>query len=158
MGLAKQCISPINLIEGSRRLDAHLSPAGPVRACTVTTDNCVWTAYPFRDGIIHEIKLEVVDEWLNGIEAQIHCTLGDAAIAFFDTEYFKNKMAYRQGNSYKFSLSAFVYRLTRSEPQTFKDRDGRDITTKGMAALIPMNGGDVDDFIFSISVKEIAEL
>jgi hypothetical protein len=61
-------------------------------------DGEIWTAYPFiAGGVTHEVRIKEIEEWTNGIEAQIHIVLEEALLAFFDTMYFKNKDAYKPG-------------------------------------------------------------
>ncbi len=141
-----------------RDLNSYISSGDLLKTCSITVGGMVYTAYPFADGIVHEITVEEVEEWRNGLEAQLRCTLGDACFAFFDTLYYKNRGKYTQGGTYRFSLSALAYNLKNAEPAVMKDRDGQEITTKGMAAFFPLNGGDIDDLMYYMPVKEVVEL
>lgn len=140
------------------KIKAYFSQGGLLKTCTITVNDELWTAYPFvKDGMEHEITIDGIEEWANEYEAQICCSLGDASLAFFDTMYFKNRGVYEQGKKYNFLLSALAYSLTKTEPKTLTDKDGRELSTKGMAAFFPFEKGDIDDFIFHVPVKEVIE-
>lgn len=144
---------------GDQKITAFFSSGEHLKTCTITVNNQIWTAYPFiHDGIIHEVTIEDIDMWLNELEGQIQCGLGGTSFAFFDTMYFKNKDKYKNGEKYNFSLSAMAYSLAKAEPKTIKDKEGRELSTKGMAAFFPFQNGDIDDFIFQVPVKEVMEL
>lgn len=147
-----------SLKQKDNKIKAYFSQGETLKTCTITVNDELWTAYPFvKDGIEHEIAIDGIEEWINEQEAQIRCSLGDASLAFFDTMYFKNKGIYEQGKKYTFLLSALAYSLTKTEPKTLTDRDGRELSTKGMAVFFPFEKGDIDDFIFQVPVKEVIE-
>ncbi|WP_440947350.1 hypothetical protein ACSAZL_03485 [Methanosarcina sp. T3] len=149
-------LEPLN--QNSNKINAYFSQGEMLKICTITVNNQLWTAYPFAAaGIAHEIKIDSIEEWINEREAQIRCSLGDASLAFFDIMYFKNKCIYEQGKKYNFLLSALAYSLTKAEPKTLKDREGREFSTKGVAAFSPFEKGDIDDFVFQAPVKEVLE-
>lgn len=140
---------------GSKTVDAFLSKDEHVKACALTVSNRLLTAYPsIVDGIVHEVIIDGIDEWRNGLEAQIRCRLGPACLAFFDTLYFKNKRLYRKGKRYNFSLSAIAYRISKAEPRTMIDRDGRVLSTRGMAGFMPLQQGDIDDMAYTGPIKD----
>ncbi|MHC1757136.1 MAG: hypothetical protein AB9861_17190 [Methanosarcina sp.] len=148
-----------SLKQKDNKIKAFFSQGEMLKTCTITVNDQLWTAYPFvADGIPHEITIDGIEEWINEQEAQIRCSLGDASFAFFDTMYFKNRGIYEKGKKYNFLLSALAYSLTKTEPKTLTDRDGRELSTKGMAAFFPFGKGDIDDFIFQVPVKEVTEL
>jgi hypothetical protein len=79
----------------NKEVKSFFSQGEVLKTCTITVNSQIWTAYPsVTDGIVHEITIESIEEWMNEQEAQIHCSLGDASLAFFDTMYFKNKGIY----------------------------------------------------------------
>lgn len=158
-----ECIKTPEFVEPlkqkNNKIKAYFSQGETLKTCAITVNDGLLTAYPFvADGIAHEITIDDIEEWINEQEAQIRCSLGDASFAFFDTMYFKNKSIYEQGKKYNFLLSALAYSLTKTEPRTLKDRDGRELSTKGMAAFFPFGNGDFDDFVFQVPVKEVMEL
>lgn len=159
IGAVKKSGQTESLERGSQRIDAYFSGGEHLRTCTVTVNGEIWTAYPFiADGIIHEVTVKGIDEWMNEMEAQIQCSLYEASVAFFDTKYFKNRDAYKPGEKYKFSLSAMAYSLSKTEPRIIEDKQGKQLSTKGMAAFFPFQQGDIDDFLFQVPVKEVTEL
>jgi len=55
------------------------------------------------------------------------------------------------------SLAAFAYALGPVEDTKITDEDGETYDTAGMAALLPMEGGDVDDYSLQTTFKEVTE-
>lgn len=137
----------------------YLSPGQHIRTCTVTENSMVSTSYPFSvDGEEHTMELNDVKEWSNNLEAWLEGSIGPAAINFFDTLYFKEKDSYQKGQEYRFKLSGFAYQISKSEPETIQDGEGREFSTQDMAAFFPWSQGFSDDYQFQTVVKEIGEL
>jgi|Deesub1362A_J573_1020465.scaffolds.fasta_scaffold00194_35 hypothetical protein len=142
-----------------RKIDTYFSKGEYLNTCTIIVNNEIWTAYPFiSSGVVHRIQIDEIEEWENGIEAQIHGGLEDASITFFDTMYFKNKDTYKGGEKYRFSISALAYALSKADSRVIKDIDGMEFSTEGLAGYFPFGEGDVDDFLFQTPVKEVSEL
>jgi hypothetical protein len=123
------------------------------------------------------LKLNRVDVWRSGIEAQITASWGDAIVHFFDTRYICNRAWYLAGRDYEFILTgiAYVARPSALGEVTFKipqgvleqveklmveeDVDKQDLTDEvsfGEAAMfLPLENGDIDDFQFHARIKQI---
>jgi hypothetical protein len=158
-GALEKSASTESLRRGNQEIVAYFSSGEHLRTCAITVDGEIWTAYPFiAGGVVHEVRIKEVEEWMNGIEAQINGGLEEAAIAFFDAMYFKNKDAYKPGEKYRFSLSAVAYALSRAESRIIRDVDGMKFSTEGLAGYFPYRRGDVDDLLFQTPVKEVSEI
>ncbi|MEW5723387.1 MAG: hypothetical protein AB1896_09790 [Thermodesulfobacteriota bacterium] len=129
------------------------------------------TAYPYNTvGVTHQIRVTQVIGRANEAEGQIKgVTRGGAFIAFFDPLYFLNKGCYQVGKSYDFNLSALAYHARPvagryiEVPVTEQIRRllGEEnpppgptvqVSTSGLAALLPYESRDVDDFAFQAPV------
>ncbi len=124
--------------------------------CGITLDRSVWTAYPMAlDGVVHEVTVDGIEEWANGLEGQVVGSIGPAFLAFFDTRYYRNAGRYRVGENYPVALAAFAYTLREAEPQTITDPEGRKHSTRNVAGYRPFPRGDVDDFVYQFPVKSV---
>lgn len=137
--------------------------------------------FPFSsDGTEHTITLERVVVWESGLEAQIECTIGDACVTFFDTEFVLNRGWYRKGQSCHFVLCGIAYSAKPGESRewvipaetkgakTFRKFEAKrtgdpvsieplHISTRGMAALLQIDEWDVDDYSFHGPVTAVTE-
>ncbi len=139
-----------------REVAAYVPESRSLTACTITLDRSVCTAYPMAvDGVVHEVTVQRVEEWANDLEGQVVGSVGDAALAFFDTRYYRNGDHYREGGSNLFALAAFAYVLQKAEPRTITDAEGKEHSTRNMAAYRPFPQGDVDDFVYQFPVKSV---
>ncbi|QYZ80234.1 hypothetical protein E2N92_12740 [Methanofollis formosanus] len=150
----------LKMVEKGRRTVLTAQSGGEaLKTCTVVVDQELCTGYPFiTEGVVHEVEVEEVDEWMNEVEGQVRGRIGEARVAFFDTLYFKNREQYRSGGRYRFALSALAYQLRRANPGTVTGPDGKKLSPGHMAAYLPFRGGDVDDFIFQTEVNQVKEL
>ncbi len=64
------------------------------------------SVYPYMKGKLHEVVIEKVLEWSNGVEATIKVSIGDHDCAFFATDYYCNKERYTAGRKAVVELSA----------------------------------------------------
>jgi hypothetical protein len=88
----------------------------------------LWSAFPFF-GIGLEIEAEVEDLWLfpNRIEARLELGLsGGGLIEAFDSMFCQHRALYRQGESYRFSLSANWLPVFRGRRIRLRGAPGRD--------------------------------
>jgi len=127
------------------------------------------------------VTLERAIVWESGFEAQIECSLGPALLTFYDSAYALNRDWYSTGRSYQFVLCGIAY---SAQPAEHRDMtipaespgaralrriqsehtgepvhiDPLNISTEGMAALIPVDGWDVDDYEFHDPVVEVRDV
>ncbi|QSZ68224.1 hypothetical protein RJ40_12330 [Methanofollis aquaemaris] len=145
--------------KGRRTVLAAQSGGDPLKTCSVVVDQELCTGYPYiTEGIVHDVEVEGVEEWMNEVEGQVRGHIGEAWLAFFDTRYFMNREKYLNGGRYRFSLSALAYQLRRANPGTVAGPDGRALSLEHMAAYLPFQNGDVDDFVFQTVVRQVKEL
>ena len=73
--------------------------------------NELWSAYPEFEGESVEVELTAVHEWAAGYEATLEGSMldGKRDVAFFDTQYARNKDTYRIGDRYRFRLAGMLY-------------------------------------------------
>lgn len=129
---------------------------GDVRSLVVADDTGqITTGYPLGDGVSHEFVLEDQVVWANGHEAQFNGRLGPAEVSFFPTNFYalSDDIAGMQ----RVSFAAFAYALGPVEETTITDEDGETYDTAGMAALLPMEGGDIDDYSVQTTVKAVTD-
>ena len=71
----------------------------------------LWSAYPDYEGESVEVELTAVHEGAAGCEATLEGTMldGKRDVAFFDTQYARNKAVYRIGGRYRFRLAGMLY-------------------------------------------------
>jgi len=159
IGTIDKPASTESLKRGDQEIAAYFSEGEHLRTCVIAIDGEIWTAYPFiAGGVVHEVKIKEVEEWVNGIEAQINGGLEDAGIAFFDSMYFKNKDAYMAGKKYRFSLSAVAYALSRAESRIIRDIEGMKFSTERLAGYFLYRHGDIDDLLFQTPVKDVSKI
>ena len=129
-------------------------------------------------GTVHVAEIEQVHPWSTRLEGQITVNLGPGVgieMAFFDAGYVWCRKHYRRGRRYRFMLAGYAYScrraidpqpITITAPETLRglnEISGREpddmtpieIRMEGMAALIPHDKGDRDDFSFRGPVKDI---
>ncbi len=139
-----------------REIAAYIPESRSLTTCAITLDRSVSTGYPVAvDGVVHEVTVQRVEEWANELEGQVVGSIGDAALAFFDTRYYRNGDRYREGDRHLFALAAFAYVLQKAEPRTITDAEGKEHSTRNMAAYRPFPQGDVDDFAYQSLVKSV---
>ncbi|EPR41723.1 hypothetical protein dsx2_3073 [Desulfovibrio sp. X2] len=98
------------------------------------------------------MKLERINEWDGGYEANLACTFYGASVCFFDTAYRYNKHKYVVGMEYDFLIGAIAYKVEKSKQELkFKDDHGRQINMgKGFAAFLPFRKDVKDDPEYTI--------
>jgi|AntDeeMinimDraft_4_1070355.scaffolds.fasta_scaffold01061_7 hypothetical protein len=128
----------------------------PVGALVVVAPSGqITTGYPVGEGVTHEFAVERRTVWANGHEAQFAGSLGPADVSFFPTNFYA--LDDEAGDTMEVSLAAFAYALGPVEDTKITDEDGETYDTAGMAALLPMEGGDVDDYSLQTTFKEVTE-
>jgi len=120
--------------------------------------------------------------WENGLEAQIEASLEEASIAFYDTQFIANRAWYESGKTYQFLLAGIAYtcREAKNEPLVIDPppRWGKELREEkkieawstqkpdeplvfhfdGMASLVPLPEGDIDDYSFHSPIKACKEI
>lgn len=157
-----ECIEEGDPIEGRPIEDAdevvgYRRAPGAVGTTVVTTDGNVRTAYPTLEGVTQPLRLDEVRAWRNGVEAQLRGELGDAELGLFDVDYFARE-PYEPGEAYDVSLAALAYGLNPAEDEVLTDESGERFSTAGVAAYVPMEDGDVDDYLFQTTVTDVVTL
>lgn len=136
-----------------REITGHRAGDGPVETVGVTADGQIWTAYPVVEGVTHEMAIDGLIPWANGVEAQLRGRLGPAELNFFPTNFFaESDEAF--GGERRVELAALAYDCGPVEAETIRDESGDELSTEGMAALLPFERGDADDYAFQTRVKE----
>jgi hypothetical protein len=136
----------------------HDHPAGmSVRTRGVSVDGTLVTAFPVGDGATNEATVEGVHEWANGVEAQLELGVAGERIGAFDAGYFGRDREYGAGDDVEVSLSAFAYDLDRAESETVTTEGGEQVSTEGMAGAAPVEGGDLDEFVFQSTPERVVE-
>lgn len=142
--------------DGGEPVVGYRAGAGPVSTLVVAGESGdLWTAYPVAEGVAHELAVEAVVPWANGVEAQVSGTLGDATVSLFLTNYVtldEEPTGHRQ-----VELAALAYDLGPAEASTLTAEDGHEFSTAGMASFVPFDGGDVDDYVFQTRVESVRE-
>jgi hypothetical protein len=129
-----------------------------IRTCAVSLGATLATAYPVGDGVVHEVAVERVVEWANGVEAQVEFDLAGEPLGAFDAGYYRHGgRNYVVGDTVSFELSAFAYDLERGEAENLTTESGEQFSTEGMAGVVPFEGGDTDDFVFRSTPKQVVE-
>lgn len=142
-------------VEG-RNVTGHRAGDGPVESVAVTADGELWTGYPVADGVAHEMHVDGLIPWANGVEVQLRGQLGPAEFNFFPTNFYaEDDEAF--GGDRTVELAALAYACGPAEATTVTDEDGGSYSMEGMAAFLPLERGDVDDFSFRTTVKERTE-
>lgn len=140
-----------------REITGHRAGDGPVRTVGVTADGQMGTAYPDADGVTHEVEIDGLIPWSNGVEAQLRGQLGPAEINFFPTNFFAEADD-AFGGERRVELAGLAYDCGPADPETIRDDSGEELSTEGMAAFFPFERGDVDDYAFQTRVKEVEEV
>jgi len=127
-------------------------------------------------GSQHRVRIDRVFVWNGGLEAQIEGNIAEMQVTFFDTLYASNRCFYEMGRLCEFILTGIAYHCQRAGDRIFEindpkivrilnkdfpDQKGRKtvpVHTKGMAALIPLEEGDRDEYTFHGSVKDVEEI
>lgn len=143
--------------------------------------NQIVSVYPFDcEGTQHQLILNKVHVWKSGLEAHIECDFGPTSIVFFDNLYVANRGWYESGKTYQFLLSGIAYHCRRAEDQVLQawnpkqserfrelapewaaklpDTDTMPVHTKGMAAFLPIEEWDRDDYSFRGPIKSVKEI
>lgn len=125
-----------------------------VGTVAVTADGEIWTAYPAAEGVEHRMHVDGLIPWRNGVEAQLRVQLDGAELNLFPTNFFaETDDAF--GGERRVELAALAYDCEPAEAETIRDDSGEEFSTAGMAALLPFERGDVDDYTFQTRVKEV---
>lgn len=140
-----------------REITGHRAGDGAVRTVGVTADGQMWTAYPVVDGLTHEVEIDGLIPWSNGVEAQLRGQLGPVEINFFPTNFFAEADG-AFGGERRVELAGLAYDCSPADPETVRDEPGEELSTEGMAAFFPFERGDVDDYAFQTRVKEVEEV
>lgn len=148
--------TPDTLKRDGHEVTAYIPESCSPTVCGITLDRSVWTVYPMApDGVVHEVTVDGIDEWENGLEGQAVGSIGPAILAFFDTKYYRNVGRYRVGERYPVALAAFAYTLHEAEPQMITDPEGKMHSTQNVAGYRPFPRGDIDDFVYQFPVKSV---
>lgn len=142
-------------VEG-REITGHRTDDGPVTSVGVTANGEMWTAYPVGEGIVHEIDVNGMIPWVNGVEAQLRGELGPTEINFFPTNFFAEPNDVFGGRR-QVELAALAYDCGPAATETIRDESGEELSTEGMAGFFPFERGDVDDYSFQTRVKDVEE-
>lgn len=133
--------------------------------------------FPFYgEGSEARLSLRVVHVWESGLEAQIEASWGDASITFFDTRFVVDRLHYAAGRDYDFILVGIAYSAAVAQKHEWQieqnaevvewlnrhrgnDEEPRQrtmtVSMDGAAALLPVEGWDVDDYSFHSTVKSV---
>lgn len=148
--------TPETLEREGHEIAAYIPASCSLTVCGITLDRSVETVYPMAlDGVVHEVTVDGIEEWANGLEGQVVGSIGPAFLAFFDTRYYRNAGRYRAGERYSVALAALAYTLREAEPRMITDPEGKEHSTRNMAGYRPFPRGDVDDFVYQFPVKSI---
>ena len=127
-------------------------------------------------GSQHRLMIDRVVVWSGGLEAHIEGNIWDMPITFFDTLYCANRCFYEKSRLCEFILTGIAYSCRRAEDHVIEitnpsivellnrdipeneKKDGIPVHTKGMAALIPLEEGDRDEYTFHGPVKAVEEI
>lgn len=146
---------------------------------TTPEANVIASAYPFvTDGSQHLLCLRRVNIWEDGITAQIVADCGEAELAFFDTDFVANRGWYESGSAQEFILAGIAYGAKPSEvfelpftpnpeqvewERIMAERRGEaprevpeTLSLRGMAMLMQMQDGDIDEFSFRGPVIQVS--
>lgn len=141
--------------------------------------NVVAGMYPFiTEGSQHLLRLRRVNVWEDGIMAQIAATCGEADLSFFDTDFVANRGWYESGSVQDFILAGIAYGAKPSDvfelpftpnpeqiewERVLAERRGEEppdvpenFNLCGMAMLLPMHDGDIDEYSFRGPVKQVS--
>lgn len=136
----------------------HDHPAGmSVHTRGISVGGTLETAFPVGDGVATTATVEDVVEWANGVEAQLELSVAGERIGAFDAGYFARDRDYRAGDDLDVELSAFAYDLDRAEAETAETEDGKRVSTEGMVGAVPVEGGDLDEFVFRSTPERVIE-
>lgn len=142
---------------GGGEVVGHEAPAdGSLRTTAVSIGGALATAYPVGTGVVHEVTVDEVIEWANGIEAQVDCHLHGKTLGAFDATYYRGR-EYGAGDGVAVELAAFAYDLDRAEAETVTTGSGEQVSTEGMAGAVPVEGGDLDEYVFQSTPKRVVE-
>ncbi|WP_435361219.1 hypothetical protein [Haloarchaeobius sp. DFWS5] len=140
---------------GDEHVLGYRAGSGPLGTVALVSEaGELWSGYPVGAGIGHEVVIDGMLPWANGAEAQLSGDLGDATVSFFATNYWAHEDGHF-GGPRQVELAAFAYDLNPAEAETITDEEGNEFSTAGMAAFVPFDGGDVDDYIFQTHVETV---
>lgn len=166
---------------------AHLARPAPDVSLMATLRiekdaNRIVAVYPFHQlGSQHTMRLRTVTVWEDGCTAQLTASIGSAELTFFDTAYLSNRVWYQAGWVYDFILTGFAYSARPAEQMEIEvdahpeivrwletvrgegsaeleDGPQTSFSLAGMAALIPIEEWDRDDYEFRGTVTEVKEV
>ncbi len=146
--------------------------------CAIRPDgNFVTNFFPFYShGSQINLKLQRVDVWNTGLEAQITANWGDASICFFDTRFLHDRAWYVVDRNYEFLLTGIVYFACPSKLGDVKFKHSPDVMTKlrefavehpelediseeisfaNVAMFMQLDGHDIDDYKFHAPIKSV---
>lgn len=149
--------------------------------CAIKADgNYVANYFPFHSsGTQLNLKLQRVDVWNTGLEAQITASWGDAKIKFFDTRFIHDRAWYVADRSYEFILTGIVYFANLSKLGDVKFKHSPEVVAKlkeltadnpefegmsdelsfsDLAIFLPIEGFDTDDYQFHAPIKSIKSI
>ena len=120
----------------------------------------LYTAYPKNlNTLKYPITVKKVTEWENVLEAWIEVQIFESNLNFFALDYYKNKMRYKIDGRLNINLSAFAYRIKKAEERKLKTKEGKEVTTKSMCAILPYSiqnkNAFQDDYWFQGQVIDI---
>ncbi len=121
-----------------------------------------YTAYPISTNTTkYPAVVKEVVEWQNALEAWVSAKIGDATLSFFAADYYKNKKRYAPSQKLNIKLAAFAYRISKAEEQKVKTKDGKELSTGNMCAILPYSLKDKsafdDDYLFQGQIMDIIE-
>lgn len=141
------------------------------------TGNLIKSVFPFYSyGSQIDLKIERVDVWQSGVEAQITASWGDASVSFFDTRFIHNRAWYMADNSYDFVLTGIAYssrpanispiKITRPPALIARlkellgednapDESESELHFDGAAMFSPIPEWDIDDYKFHAPIKSV---
>lgn len=156
-----ECIEAGDPIQGRPIEDGEVvgyrHAPGAVGTTAVTVDERVYTAYPTLEGVTQPLRLDEIRAWRNGVEAQLRGTVGGNEVGLFDADYFARD-PYDPGETYDVSIAGLAYGLNPADGEVLTDEQGRRFSTEGVAAYVPLEDGDLDDYLFQTRVTDVVTL
>ncbi len=100
------------------------------------------TGYPCHEGTKHQLTIEKVFEWKNGIEAVVWGKMDNITLVFFATDYYANKEKYVPGSKVTVELAASAYKIYESKKEIIIKGDEAEKVRKnlGIKAEYDENG------------------
>lgn len=126
--------------------------------CIATDVGQILTFYPMVEGKKHRVVFNEAFPCNPAFEGDIELSMGPATFTVFDTGYFQNHAKYQAGENYDFALSGIAYNLIHAGDDKVKDKDGRELSLKGMAGFFPVKSGAPAEYAFRSPVKAVDRL